>query len=783
MRCAIGGRNVDLRASGGYTLLEMALVLIFAGLFLAAAIPLYDFYRAKIKYDDTVITQKHIDQALTGFKGIRGRYPCPARGNRVPGDPDYGLEVFNCTTVAATIAPGSCLDGLCIETGARTRNVNGTAITPLVIRGTIPFRTLRIPEDKSFDEYGGKFSYAVTSILTDKPTFRVNNGAIDIVDNQNPPVTLLQPQASAHYFVFSHGPDGVGAYNRAGIISTPCDGPMYDNDNCRTTPASATAIYRHSLKSEEAMIFGSSATLPTTPTTSVNRHYDDFADYVGIGTQPMWEVAEDTNGNLLNTINLTTALNGQVFMGRQNNTSMDSTGPRSSDLRLQVEGTIRVPPLAPGDPRAGTPANPNQNDGRIDRMCDQNSGDCMPSALLGARNANDPRWLRCNNMAPTNAGNQIHNSVIECGPPRVQCPSGELLRGFDSDGLPLCGTAGPRCPSEIVRVCGQNQALPNNGRPGDNATLTGGASYQTTYRCVGGEWTFQNESGVCTCTPNVTTRTSACPANMGGLITTVTTRVCPSGQSTSVITANTCVCVPSVTTRTENCPAGFNGNITYTTRVTCNGNTPVSTTTQTNNTCQCVSRSETRQQNCPSGFTGQIQQRRTTTCPANTWGPWQNQSNNCQCAGPTTTNTQCPAGYNAGQISERCTYTCNNSTLTSSRSCTTTNNCSCVPSTATTTEPCPSGFTGNVRVTTRTICPGATRQVTRDDSACQPVMNSCTVTVIDNTVLSNSRQTYAAGDRCTGTAGSADWQRCTSLQYCHRTLGAGLYTTHRCSCQ
>ena len=241
MRSAVAVINKSSARQGGYTLIEMAIAIIIFGAVIAVAMPLYERWKEKSKIDDTKTTTLEIERAMESFRSVRGRYPCPARYTAAPGDVDYGTET-TCSTTA--LAPGSCINGLCYEKSERTvdlysRDATGkkvkTTVTPLVIRGSVPFRALGLPERKSIDEYGGRYSYAVTQPLTDKAKYNVNAGGISVVDGNEPSAnSLVEPKGSAHYFIFSHGPDNIGAYSSYGVLISECKGPMLDNENCNT---------------------------------------------------------------------------------------------------------------------------------------------------------------------------------------------------------------------------------------------------------------------------------------------------------------------------------------------------------------------------------------------------------------------------------------------------------------------------------------------------------------------------------------------------------------------
>lgn len=770
------------RKDNGYTLVEMAIILIVVGMFIAVGYPLYDHYLNKTKYDQTLITQVKIDKALESFKEIRGRYPCPAPLSAAPGNVNYGRETCGNSTLAA----GTCADGLCYEQSPRTINVTTTEddgtettqnIRPRVIRGAIPFRTLGIMEEDSYDAYSGRFGYAVTELLTNQDTFRVERGGIEVIDGNEPnPNSLVDPPASALYYVFSAGPDNVGAYSRDGYLLAECDGPMHDNQNCNTDATHSEAVYRHTLRSTVPIEhYNASKGLPGGGGIGAtnNTHFDDSAAYVGIGKPPIWEKGENIDLTSTDSINLTDSVRPKVVIGED--MELDD---QDTSLKLNVRGGVLLSP---------TGANPGH--ARINQICDENTANCMVPQLL-AGPLGGPDHLKCAEGSSGPAPIGVDSRVIRCVPPIVSCPEGQLLRGFDAERMPVCGEHSTvRCGAEAHSLCNTVLYLPNNTSVGTTHVLTAGASRRQSFTCTRGPddqnegiWTAGAITGVCSCTPGVTRVTTPCAANMQGEIVEDVTTTCPDGRTTRRQVSNSCTCVPSTRTNTQNCPANFNGTRTTTTTVTCNGNRPVVNVRETANTCTCNPRAQNRTQACPAGFTGRINQSRTVQCPAGTWGPWANVSNSCRCRSSYTQQVACPAGMNIGSITETCSYSCNAANLTATGpTCReTSNTCSCRNNTAVTQERCGDGYTGQVRVTTTTVCPGGAQTVTRDRSNCVPETNTCTMTVIDNNTIGTSRTPWREGQSCTS---SGNDTTCSRVQFCYRTLGAGVYTTHRCSCQ
>lgn len=642
------------KAQAGYTLAELAIAIIVIGIFVAGAMSAYHLYRIEQKNEKTEFKRLRIDFALNDFKKRHGRYPCPARYDIGRDNPNYGYE-GDCTDTS--VAPGVCSDGICVERSVREVQIgDGSYVRPRVRRGAVPFRMLNLMEKDSYDEYGGRFSYAVTELLTDWQTFDAENGGIDVVDGQDPSEeSMVDPAGSALYFVFSHGSDHVGAYNEAGALILPCSGMMFDNQNCNTSSADSEAIYRYTKASDAPVELGGSSSEggggedegEEAPPAGINlnKHYDDYSVYKGAGVAPLWKIS-DESGHELDAHDIGTA---------DQNISIANGGMAE---KLNIGGDLAV-----------------TDDYLTTKICNLYGGDCFEASDIGG-----PVGMAC---PEGQVAYGIGNRKLKCRIPAFRCPNGKYLSGFVR-GVPQCSSvAAPvYCEAATKSVCGVSKPLPKS-LANTVIDLTGGASRVQTYRCANqndtGVWRSVSNSGVCDCTASsntVTNGPASCGVGYEGNTTTTTTRVCPSGQTTTTTSRDACVCVSSTETETLDCPDNQTGSITQSRAITCNGNNAnVGPWTETSNTCTCITRDpQTRQRNCPENQAGSITQTRTWDTAGCRWGAWTETSRDCSCvvkteretqdcAGPLTgtremtRTSQCPSG-NWGawtEISNNCT--------------------------------------------------------------------------------------------------------------------------------
>lgn len=318
-------------SQSGFTLVEMAIVIIIVGLLIAMFAPVYNTYRANIALQITKDNLAEVEYRIQAFRKKYGRYPLPAsytakRGDPdavdlvMQGDPEYGYESDwngdgdplyaqpfelpsnnftnnpdwdnpNDPNVGTTIyASNTCNEGICIRLGNRqTLDLNPVDFVvdtvPRVRVGAVPFRALDLEEDQSLDGYGRRLTYAVVERLARATTYDETGGAIGITDSTG--VSLIADiddpavESVAHFVLFSHGPNGYGAYTRDGR-QLPCDGDSIDLTNTVCDGASGPAIF----------------IADQTTTVADNTEFDDTFSSFLREMPPSWKFSESDPGDI-----------------------------------------------------------------------------------------------------------------------------------------------------------------------------------------------------------------------------------------------------------------------------------------------------------------------------------------------------------------------------------------------------------------------------------------------------------------------------------------------------
>lgn len=399
------------KSTSGFTLVEIALVVIIAGLVTGAAFDLYKAHRAD---QDDQVTRENIDlahEALNEFFALHGRYPCPANPGLSPTDPDYGEEV--CRNYGAG---DPCPAGLfCTEVGSRDANGNSTP-DPVAI-GALPAKTIRnlinavpITPRHMVDGYDSKFTYAVSELMTEQTyslLMPANSqlGAIDLRDENNR--TVIEPEKSIHFVILSHGRNRKGAYLEDGTPVGGCTGIVLGTP---TTPTPGND-FGSGLDPELENCDNNDAIFVSGLRSFSNQegqYFDDTVIFGATNLTSLWQPvpsAPHTEAYLYNT-NL-----GSVGVGTQ-----------TPQERFHVDGTIRTQTMIRGD--LG--------------FCDLANDNCLNPSALGGNIAD----MRCppGEVATAISENRLICTPLFPAPVNFTCPNpGEFVTSFSNLGTVICG--------------------------------------------------------------------------------------------------------------------------------------------------------------------------------------------------------------------------------------------------------------------------------------------------------------------------------------------------------
>ncbi len=179
------------RGQQGFTLIELAIVMAVAGLMLAGTMKLLGGQLDQSRLKTTRDRLRMAYDALTSYYVTHAYLPCPADGALADSDANYGR--------AQPETSGSC---------------TGVAATHRVL----PWRTLGLQEELSYDGWHQRLTYQVSAPLTTAGA--AGPGDLSIHDGAQGVAGTTEISAAAAFIVISHGENGLGAWLQSGQRKT-----------------------------------------------------------------------------------------------------------------------------------------------------------------------------------------------------------------------------------------------------------------------------------------------------------------------------------------------------------------------------------------------------------------------------------------------------------------------------------------------------------------------------------------------------------------------------------
>jgi prepilin-type N-terminal cleavage/methylation domain-containing protein len=743
--------TILLSVKKGYTLIEMAIVVLVAGVVIASGAEVYRIYHTNQARTTTTNNVSSIAQSIGGFLIRFGRYPCPADISRPRTDPSYGMETGCDPTNTSgeptyvTTAAGSCWadGGICIQSApAPLPN------TLLVRRGAIPFRSMNIPESMTFDAYGDRLQYAVTEPLAVTNTYSPQGGGINVNDQ-----TSGKTATGVHFVIFSSGPDQAGAYSRdGGLLVASCgttNVATSDAQNCTTSGAAVFNIAQYNANAgspnhdDDTLQFFTSMAIPLWKPQGQSQAINNIHDTVQTKL-PSPSVVPPTNPQA--DPNCIDPSGCRVGVGVPDpTTALDVAKNNTSGISVQASGSLQTSTLCDN-------ASPTAN--------------CLTSSVIAGNDSS----MTCPkpNIDPPNAVYVIgiSNNQVQCSAVQLKaCGQGQFMAGINKDGSLNCQAVNQNCSAglpqsalngpaplsafigcdlsgansnleyvafdptvwlpaaqvnttasvpmaTIIQNTNASTAQGNIAQQDMQAWLSGssttpGPQYTlvNNYQCVGGQWTYTgNNGGWCGCEPTTTPTTLTC-SQLANNYYNWGAGAGFTGLGTVPVTETVSTWGPG--------PGGVacgwaSNNTTYTFSI--NGTTygPYLSQTAMNAAMPALITA------CSAGQC-------TNNTPAVQW------------------NTQCSPwggfnGYNTGGITMQNTWSCGVSTNGIpggwTGATTMSNTCGCASSNSQNAGGCPAGYTGSITTETDTTCTGSGGVGSTIASSTGPYVfsNTCTYT-------------------------------------------------------
>ncbi|MBY0508623.1 MAG: type II secretion system GspH family protein [Rhodospirillaceae bacterium] len=188
--------------SGGFTLIEMAIVLVVMGLAVSGIVTVGASIGTSAKYGETQRIMAKVQDALRVYVTQHGCLPCPALGSEDP-------------TASGTLA-GLSRDTVGSYVTATTFCTSNTCLTN---NGVVPYKTLGIGPQEYLDAWDSMFTYrigaglAADNAMVRTPPSTFPAGDITVVNARS---TAILVTTEAAYVLVSHGGDGAFAFRQTG---------------------------------------------------------------------------------------------------------------------------------------------------------------------------------------------------------------------------------------------------------------------------------------------------------------------------------------------------------------------------------------------------------------------------------------------------------------------------------------------------------------------------------------------------------------------------------------
>jgi hypothetical protein len=187
------------RRQSGFSLVQMSILLTVGALVMVSMLPGQEAANPLRRGAATIEKLMKIEQATSGFMAAYGRRPCPADGQYGVNTANFGIEAAN---------PGACIGG------TPAAPLGPDAGTGNVVAGVVPTKTLGLPDEYAFDDWGRRITYVVDKRATQKyvcgslQNYPANNGKGGIAIKAATGTTVTNVMAA----YISHGADGHGAF-------------------------------------------------------------------------------------------------------------------------------------------------------------------------------------------------------------------------------------------------------------------------------------------------------------------------------------------------------------------------------------------------------------------------------------------------------------------------------------------------------------------------------------------------------------------------------------------
>lgn len=419
--------------SSGFTLIELAIIILIAGILSIPLIQMYANYVVEKDVDTTKTRIIDAGRAISLSSTIR--YPCPSDRSLPPTNANYGVDV--CTITGFTLAgipdcnTTGAEQGVCKTIGARDTGsgavISGVFVDyDVVLIGGVPLKLQTVGPPISYtsiggvsgssvvDAWGKQLNYAVSYPSSfpkrDEGFTRFKNGVIRVTDEFGN--NTAGTNSDAQFVIYSSGPDRSGGFQEMTGVRKNCVLGVIDSENC-----DGDNTFTESLAHFEGTL-----------------HYDDYMYVQTDQSANLWQVVPDGTVANLPTSHIQTIPIGSVGV---NTTTPGVSPPSGTDVRLDVNGNIVADTV------------------RTHEICKKDGSNCMSldwnASFFGSQKTSVTGGVR-NDCGDGEVISSIGNNQVSCSKAnitvtgtQVLCPVTKWVEQILTDGRIKC-TGGVVCP-------------------------------------------------------------------------------------------------------------------------------------------------------------------------------------------------------------------------------------------------------------------------------------------------------------------------------------------------
>ncbi|MDX2074563.1 MAG: type II secretion system protein [Alphaproteobacteria bacterium] len=252
-------KNSRMRA--GFTLIELSISVLIISLMIAGIISIESQNERVVQRRELAIKLDAIGAALYNYRLVNNKLPCPGNASLAKTSANFGLQ--------ADGAAEACASGATISS-----NINLSDGGVSVVGGSVPVRTLGLPDDMAFDPWGNLFTYYLDKEANNTANFTGEYGTAGFTDTN---LLNVQDESGATLsesvlaVVLSHGPNGHGAFNVAGNRVNASSSNAAEQENCMCDSSAVAA-------SDTSLLIRIQRTLPTS-SVDFTTNFDDVGRF------------------------------------------------------------------------------------------------------------------------------------------------------------------------------------------------------------------------------------------------------------------------------------------------------------------------------------------------------------------------------------------------------------------------------------------------------------------------------------------------------------------------